>query len=69
MKMFTTVVVLFSAVATAANAQTKVSLEQAWSQCLKVTDKAEGPKTDENDAARVAAFKACMTNMGHAEGK
>jgi hypothetical protein len=69
MKILITVVALFSAVGFAANAQTKVSLEQAWSQCLKETDQTVGPKTETNDGPRAAAIKACLAKMGHPEGK
>lgn len=52
-----------------ANAQAKVSVEQAWSQCLKEVDTTVGPKDEENDAERTAAFKACMGRLGHGAGK
>jgi hypothetical protein len=45
-----------------------VSREQAWSQCLKETDRVVGEKTTDNEAQRTAAFKACMTRLGFAGG-
>lgn len=47
--------------------QKKVSTEQAWATCMKEVDKST-PRTDKNDAARTAAFKACMARLGHASG-
>jgi hypothetical protein len=44
------------------------SLEQAWHQCLEQAIQQAG--TDpQADSQRVAIFKACMTKMGHGEGK
>ncbi len=50
-----------------ANAQTKLTREQAWGACMKAVD-ASTPKTDRNDAERTAAFKACMAKMGYPAG-
>lgn len=47
-----------------AQAQKKMTREQAWSQCLD----AVGQKTSsapEASTARVAAFKACMAKLGY----
>ena len=50
------------------SAQSDPSLEKAWHQCLNEAIKQAG--TDpRSDSQRVAIFKACMTRLGHAEGK
>jgi len=49
--------------ATATNAQGKVTREQAWPQCLEQALQ-QGGTDPTGSNARVAAFKACMANLG-----
>ena len=45
--------------------QAQVDHERAWATCLAKIDR-DRPRTDSNshEAERVAAFKACMANLG-----
>ena len=41
-----------------------ISWEQAWTSCVKYIDSVNPKSANENDAQRVAQFKACMAKFG-----